>query len=252
MDASGEHREFRSAGVKANLFTTTHWSVILAAGQEDSPHASRCLAILCQTYWYPLYAYLRGEGHGPHDAEDLTQEFFARFLAKNYLRAVDPSKGKFRSFLLASLKHFLANEWDRRQRVKRGGEFEIVSWDQEMAERRYGSEPAHALTAERLYERRWALILLEQALVRLQKEYTAAGKDRLYATLEPYLSDCTCVPDCPALAAELGLSEGALRVTLHRLRRRFGDLVRAGIAHTVANAGQVEEEVRHLFNTFSG
>ena len=152
----------------SDQFTATHWSVVLAAGKASSPQAEAALARLCQTYWYPLYAFIRRKGHDPHEAQDLTQEFFARFLQKNYLASVEPRKGKFRSFLLAALKHFLANEWDRRQAFKRGGGQTHISLEELTAENLYLLEPARDCTAEKIYERRWALTLLEQTLTRLR------------------------------------------------------------------------------------
>ena len=239
------------AEAKRRWFTTTHWTVVLAAGRDSSPEAAAALEELCRTYWYPLYAFLRRDGQGPDDAQDLTQEFFRRFLEKNYLKDVDRQKGKFRSFLLASVKHFLANEWDRKQAVRRGSEYFFVSWDAENLEQRYGQEPSHDLTAEKIYERRWALTVLERALGRLKEECVAAGKAELFDTLEVYLSGGKTQESYVEVGARLNLSEGAVKVAVHRLRRRYGELLRAEIAHTVASPAEVEEEMRHLFRALS-
>lgn len=165
-------------------FTTTHWSVVLGARRQDSQAAAQALEKLCRTYWYPLYVYLRRQGYGPHDAQDLTQGFLARFLEKGYLQDVDRTKGKFRSFLLASMKHYLANEWDRTQAQKRGGQYQLISWDQDEIERRYGQEPAAIQTAEKLYERRWATTLLETVLQKLKHDYVRSGKGHVFDILE--------------------------------------------------------------------
>ncbi|MBU6401703.1 MAG: sigma-70 family RNA polymerase sigma factor, partial [Verrucomicrobia bacterium] len=160
-------------------FPTTHWSVVQDAGVAESPEAERALARLCAVYWYPLYAYVRRQGYAPPEAQDLTQEFFARLLARNYLRTLDRQKGKFRSFLLAAIEHFLAKEWRDAHRLKRGGRQGVLSLDDPRAEMRYQFEPIETLTAERIYERRWALTLLEQALQRLRTEFAVAGKRSL-------------------------------------------------------------------------
>src|SRR6185503_3117238 len=165
-------------------FATTHWSVVLTAQRHDSTRAHAALSHLCQTYWYPLYAFVRRQGHSAHDAQDLTQEFFARLLAKNYLAVADRERGKFRSFLLAALKHFLANEWNRAQAAKRGGGCEIISLNDDEAEHRYALEPADQSTAEKVFERRWAMTLLEQAVARLRDEYLRAEKRELYESLK--------------------------------------------------------------------
>lgn len=227
-------------------FSATHWSVVLAAGQVASPQAEAALARLCQTYWYPLYAFIRREGHDPHEAQDLTQDFFARFLEKNYLSNVDPRKGKFRSFLLASLKHFLANEWDRRQAAKRGGGHAHIPLDELTAENLYRLEPTHDYSAERVFERRWALTLLEQTLNRLREELASAGKSALFDALKVYLTGEKAVVSQAEVAARLRMSEGAVKVAVHRLRQRYRDLIRDEIAQTVAGPAEIEEELRHL------
>jgi RNA polymerase sigma factor (sigma-70 family) len=229
-----------------SLFLTTHWSVVLAAQDKSSPESAAALEVLCRAYWYPLYAFVRQQGHSPDDAQDLTQEFFARLLAKEYLQAADREKGRFRTFLRVALRRFLANEWDRARRLKRGGGHTPLPLDTMAAEQRYQAERDDALAPDRLYERRWAWTLLEQALARLRADYSAAGKaaefDRLKETLT---ADRGSIP-YPDLAAALGLSEGAARVAVHRLRKRFREVFRATVAETVSTPEEVEDELRHL------
>src|SRR4051794_28515308 len=192
----------------SSRFCETRWSVVVAAGRQASPDAREALATLCQVYWYPLYAYVRRHGHAATDAQDLTQEFFARLLEKNSVGAADPAKGKFRSFLLASLKHFLANEWRRADAQKRGGGQVPLSLDFQGGETRFTLEPAHELTAEKLFERRWALTLLEQTLATLREEFARSGKLPLFEHLKAYLGgDAGTVP-YRDLAAALGMTEG--------------------------------------------
>jgi RNA polymerase sigma factor (sigma-70 family) len=232
----------------AERFCETRWSVVVAAGRQASPDAREALATLCQVYWYPLYAYVRRQGHSAADAQDLTQEFFARLLEKNYVGAADPAKGKFRSFLLVSLKHFLANEWRRADAQKRGGGQVRLSLDFQGGETRFTLEPAHELTAEKLFERRWALTLLEQTLASLRDEFAGRGRLPQFDRLKAYLGgDAGTVP-YRELAAELGMTEGAVKVSVHRLRRRCGELLREAIARTVVGPDEVDEELQDLFN----
>lgn len=231
----------------AQQFRTTHWSVVLAAKEDSSPGAADALAQLCRAYWYPLYAYVRRKGYAAEDCEDLTQEFFARFLEKHWLGSVDRQKGKFRSFLLASLEHFLAKEWVRAHRLKRGGGQTIVAWDGCNPEERYRLEPTDDWTAERIYERRWALTVLEQAMSALAAEYVAAGKQPLFEELKPFISGVDEEVSYPELAVRLRMSEGAVRVAVHRLRQRFGESVRGEIAKIVQRTEDIEEELLHLF-----
>jgi RNA polymerase sigma-70 factor (ECF subfamily) len=226
---------------------TTHWSVVLSAGRSDTTHARDALEKLCRTYWPPIYAFVRRQGHGPHDPQDLTQEFFARLLAKNYLGDVDRTKGKFRSFLLTSLKHFLANEWDKARAQKRGGVVVFIPIDPRTAETQYGIEPAEALTADKIFERRWALTLLEQVLRRLSEEYQEGGRAKLFAELKFTLTEASRSVPYAEVAARLKQSEGAVKVAVHRLRGRYRELLRAEIAATVASQADVEEELRNLF-----
>jgi RNA polymerase sigma factor (sigma-70 family) len=231
-------------------FIPTRWTLVLAAGaQGDTQAGQAALAELCETYWYPLYAYVRRCGHEQHDAEDLTQEFFARLLEKNTLASVSPEKGRFRSFLLASIKHFLANEWDRSQAQKRGGGKVIVSLDGATGESRHPIEPADGLTPEVLFERQWVLALLDRVLDQLASEY--ADKPAHFEALKDSLTSSPS-PGASAIAARtLGLTEGAVRVAVHRLRQRYRHLLRAEIAQTVGDASEVDAEIRRLFSVFS-
>jgi RNA polymerase sigma-70 factor (ECF subfamily) len=227
-------------------FATTHWSLVLAARDRAEPGADDALASLCALYWYPLYAYVRRRGHGADQAHDLTQEFFARLLEKDFLAGVDRGKGKFRSFLLAACNHFLANERDRVRAKKRGGGRPVLSLDAGDAEERYRAEPADALTAEKLFERRWALALLQQVMSRLRDEFEAKGKGRLFDRLRGFLVGEKGGGHRRA-AEELGLSEGAVKVAVHRLRQRYRELLHEEIGRTVGSPDQAEEEIRDLF-----
>jgi RNA polymerase sigma-70 factor (ECF subfamily) len=229
-----------------SLFVTTHWSVVLAAKDKSSPDSAAALEALCRAYWYPLYAFVRRQGQPACDAQDLTQEFFARLLAKDYLAAAAQEKGRFRTFLRVALKRFLANEWDRARRLKRGGGHTPLSLDTEMGEERYQAERGDGLPPDRLYDRRWAMTLLEQTLGRLRVEHTAAGKTAEFERLKRVLMSDRGTIDYEALAAELGLSEGAARVAVHRLRKRFRELFRAAVADTVSGPEEVENELRYL------
>jgi RNA polymerase sigma-70 factor (ECF subfamily) len=229
-----------------SLFVTTHWSVVLAAKDKASPDGAAALEALCRTYWYPLYALVRRHGHSAWEAQDLTQEFFARLLAKDYLEAAAREKGRFRTFLRVAMKRFLANEWDRAHRLKRGGGRTALSLGTSMAEERYQAERGGGLPPDRLYERRWALTLLEEALARLRAEHAAAGKTAEFEHLKEVLLLERGAADYGTLGAALGVSEGAARVAAHRLRKRFRQLFRAAVAETVAEAGEVESELRYL------
>jgi RNA polymerase sigma factor (sigma-70 family) len=233
-------------------FATTHWSLIARARGAAAPEAREALASLCRAYWYPLYAFIRRRGASADEAQDLTQEFFARLLEKDFLAAVDPGKGRFRAFLLAACKHFLANERDRARARKRGGGRPLLSLDLQDAEGRYLLEPAHGLTPEKLFERRWALTLLDQMLARLRGEYQGAGKGRVFDGLKNSLTAGEATTPYPQLAAELGMSEGAVKVAAHRLRRRYRQLLRDEIARTVRDPAGVDDEVRDLFAALAG
>lgn len=236
-----------STSGSAQCFATTHWSDVLATKRGDPAEAAAALEKLCRTYWYPLYAFLRREGRSPHDAQDLTQAFFAHLLQRSFLENVGPQKGKFRSFLLAALKNFLSDEWDKARTEKRGGGQTFISLDDHSAEELYLLEP-DADAPERIFERRWALTLLAQALARLREEFAAAGKTREFDYLKIYLSTLTSDGAYDDVAVKLELAVDTVAVKVHRLRQRYGELIRAEIAQTVASPADIEEELRHLFD----
>jgi len=236
---------------KRGIFTTTHWSVVLAAGGGDSPEGVAALENLCRAYWYPLYAYVRRTGHEPHDAEDLTQEFFARLVSRNDLAQVRRERGKFRSFLLAALKHFLANEWRNAKRLKRGGGHTAVPIDTGNAETRYGGEPADNLTPDKIFERRWALTLLEQTLAQVRQEYSTAKRTEIFEALKVFLVGGTDLPTYAEIASSLGLREDTVKMTVHRLRKRYREILRQEVAHTVSSPAEIDEELRYLFAVLS-
>jgi RNA polymerase sigma-70 factor (ECF subfamily) len=233
-----------------NYFATTHWTVVLSAGHTETTRGRDALAALCETYWYPLYAFVRRQGHSPHDAEDLTQGFFARLLESESLASVSREKGKFRTFLLVALKRFLANEWHRARSQKRGGAAFHLPLQGHTAETRYIAEPVEHLTAEKLFERRWALTLLERVLAHLSHEFDAAEKKELFEKLKPYLMAQKGKISYAEAAIALGMNEGALKVAVHRLRRRFRELFRAEVAQTVARPEEIDDEIRHLLTAF--
>src|SRR5262249_2996903 len=228
-------------------FATTHWSVVLAAAHQPSPEAERALAALSSIYWYPLYAFARRRLGTIEDAQDLTQEFFARLLEKNSLRFADRQRGRFRSFLLASFKNFLAQERDRANAQKRGGGKSIVTLDFVSADRRYDLEPADRATPEAIYERHWALELLGQVFARLREEHKGKGKGELFQALKPILTGGEVALSYAQLGASLGMAEGAVKVAAHRLRKRYGELLRETIAETVSGPDEIDDELRQLF-----
>jgi RNA polymerase sigma-70 factor (ECF subfamily) len=223
--------------------------VVLAAARTDSPHAAEALERLCKTYWYPLYAYIRRKGYEAGEAQDLTQEFFLRLLQQESLSRADRTKGKFRSFLLGALEHFLANEWRRAHRQKRGGGHELLSLDDDLAETHYRLEPFHELTPERIYNQSWVLTLLKQAMAALQAECAAAGKDRLFEELKSRLSGDSSETSYAEVAARLGIGEGSVRMAALRLRKRYAELLRREIAQTVATPEEIDQEIRFLLIT---
>ena len=239
-------------GFRGSVFATTHWSVVLAAAKgESATGAIEALEELCRVYWYPLYAYIRWDGHSPEDAQDLAQGFFARLLEKNYLESVHPDKGKFRSFLLACLNHFMANERDRAQALKRGGETVFVPFETDAAEGKYDLEPQDSLTPAMIFERRWALAVLERALERLRTEFARSGRIEQFERLKVFLEGDGQRGDYREVARELKVSPGAVAMAVHRLRHRYRDLVRAEVANTVGSTEDLEEEMRFLFSTLS-
>jgi RNA polymerase sigma factor (sigma-70 family) len=240
-----------SAQTGPAVFATTHWSVVLAAGHGSATGAEAALEKLCRAYWYPLYVYVRRQGHSPEDAQDLTQDFFSRLLGKNYLAKADQERGKFRSFLLRSLKNFLVNDWKRAGRLKRGGDLEILSIDANAAEERYAVEAPDEPNPDTEYEARWAATLVEQVLTALRQEFEAADKARLFEELKGFIWGDKCTGSYAEIAGHLNLSEGAVKVTVHRLRQRFRDLLRTEVAHTVARPEDIDVELRHLISVLS-
>ena len=240
-----------SAGTRASLFATTHWSVVLQAGREESPQAAAALDQLCRTYWYPLYAYVRRQGHAPEDSQDLTQAFFAHLLSKDFLRGVGPEKGRFRSFLLTCLKHFLVDEWEKAHTAKRGGAEAQLLLDWTEAERLYAIEGRVEATPESLYERGWAIGVLDHALDRLRAEAVASGRQAVFDELQCCLVGDRTTENYAQLGARLGLSETAVKVAVHRLRQRYRELLREQVAHTVTRPEEIEDEMQYLFEVVS-
>jgi RNA polymerase sigma-70 factor (ECF subfamily) len=247
---TSEHSSEQSSA-PGDIFATTHWTVVLAAGRQRSPQAARALEELCRTYWFPLYAYVRRHGHTKEDAEDLTQAFFARLLEKNPLAALDSEKGKFRAFLLASLKHFLANEYDKSQAQKRGGGNVPLSLDWQTADTQFQIAATNEPRPDKAFDREWALALLAKVIQRLQDESAADGKAKLFEQLKAFLMAGKAESAQRDVAAALGMEEGAVRVAVHRLRKRYRQLLRDEIANTLADANMVDEEMRSLFGAFS-
>jgi DNA-directed RNA polymerase specialized sigma24 family protein len=241
-----------SARAAERLFSTTHWSVVLAAGQQEAPQAAQALETLCRAYWHPLYVYVRRRGYAPEDAEDLTQEFFAHLLGSGGLGAAHPQRGKFRSFLVASLQHFLTNEWHRARTQKRGGGNVPISLDAAEAEHPGWQESVTTLTPERLFEQQWAFTVLEHALVHLGKEFAEAGKHGQFEQLRVFLTSKVDYGQSAAAAAAAGLSKAGLSLAVHRMRQRYRELVRAEIAHTVSNSAELDEEMRYLLEVVRG
>jgi RNA polymerase sigma factor (sigma-70 family) len=237
-----------SFATSAMGFHTTHWTVVLDARDEQGNAGQEALATLCATYWYPLYAFIRRQGSSPHEAEDLTQEFFRQFLERNALARVQPSAGKFRSFLLACLKNFLANERDRAQAQRRGGGSTLLPLDASDAETRYSLEPADHLTPEAVFEKRWAYAVLEQTMAELRREYSSELKRAQFEELEGFLPGGRERGTRAELASRRGVSVGAIDVAIHRLRQRFGALLREQVAQTVSSEAEVEEELRYLIS----
>jgi len=234
--------EFRASPA----FATTRWTLVLAAGEGASDQGREALEQLCRAYWFPLYAYVRRRGHDAHTAQDLTQGFFARLLARNDLAGITREGGRFRSFLLTALHHFLVNEQERATARKRGGGQPLISLDDDTAEERYRLEPSHQETPDRLFERQWALALMEEAMRRLTKEYHAAGKGCTHDALRPFLSREPDPGEYAALAERLDIAPGTLAVQVHRLRERYRQLVRSAVADTVDSPLEVDAEMRHL------
>jgi RNA polymerase sigma-70 factor (ECF subfamily) len=232
-------------------FATTHWSVVLSAADTSAPGAQAALEELCRTYWYPLYAYVRRQGHSAEDAQDLTQEFFARFLAKKHFQLANRDRGRFRSFLLTTLKHFLINEWERSTAQKRGGSNPTVPVDTAIAEHLYSQDLSHGLTADRIYERNWALAMLKGVRDRLQRDYADAGRAERFAQLEQFLPGQQSDVTYAEAAQRLNLPEGTVKSEVSRLKKRYGELLRTEIAHTVSSPDEINDELRHLITVIS-
>jgi RNA polymerase sigma factor (sigma-70 family) len=235
----------------AGCFVTTHWSAVLTAGRSDTTRARAALEQLCRNYWQPLYAYVRRAGYSREEAEDLTQAFFARLLAQNTVARAEPERGRFRSFLLASLKHFLSNEWEKAHARKRGGGAQLIPLEFDTAETHCAQPVAPGDTPDRAFDRRWALALLDVVLGRLRRDYRDAGREELFLGLKETLGGARADIPNRDLAARLGMSEGAVKVAAHRLRQRYRELLREEIAHTVAGPEEVEEELKQLFAALS-
>ena len=230
---------------------TTHWSVVVAAGHQGNAQAGAALAALCRSCWFPLYVYVRRRGYRPQDAEDLTQAFFARLLERHWLARADQAKGRFRTFLLTALERFLANEWDKDCARKRGGGVPPVPVQLDEAETRYGVEPQDDRTPEQAFEYHWALALLDGVVKRLGREFREQGQEAQFDVLKPCLTGESEGQPYATLAAQLGQSEGAVKVAVHRLRQRYREVLRAEIAETVASAQEVDAEMRHLLNVLT-
>lgn len=237
----------KDAWNRTGRFKTTRWSVVLAAGTRSNPDSDDALATLCLAYWHPLYVYIRRRGYSADEASDLTQEFFARLMEKQYLRQANVERGRFRSFLLAALNHFLANERDRARAQKRSGGRPPLPLEIETAEGLYLREPGDTQTPEHVFERRWALTMLDRVLATLRQEYDASGRGALFDRLKDLLTSGKSEEPYARVAVALSMSEGAVKVAAHRLRRRFGDLLRKEIAQTVPSADQIDDEIRYLF-----
>lgn len=228
------------------VFKETQWNMVLAAKNPADPNSDQALAVLCEQYQYPIYAFVRRRGNSRHDAQDLTQEFFYRLISKEFLRTVDREKGRFRTFLLTALQRFLCNEWEKSQAQKRGGGALMFTWDADAAEERYCQEPSHELTPEKLFERRWATTLIQSTMEDLKSEYERAGKGRLFEVLQAFVAGEGKDIGFAEAAAALGLTEGNARQMAHRMRLRYGELLRDGIRETVDSEEALEEELRNL------
>ena len=232
-------------------FATTSWTQVLAARDAPSTEARQALEGLCRVYWYPLYAFVRRQGHDADESRDLTQAYFAELLEKGYLDDYDPESGRFRVFLMISVKHFLSKQRDKALAWKRGGRADVVSLDAQEVEGRYRIEPVDRLTPEQIFERRWALTVLERALARLRREQEDTDRGKEFARLEGFLTGRQATTSYRDVAAELGTSEGAVKTSIHRLRQRFGQVLRSEIAETVSSPAEVDDEVKHLLGVIA-
>jgi len=230
----------------AGAFATTHWSVVLNAGSEDSSQALVAIEKLARAYWYPLYAYVRRKGHDAHTAEDLTQEFFARVVSRNFFARFDRTKGRFRSWLLGSMNHFLAHEWEKSRTEKRGGGATLIPLDEAHANERYERQLAVESAPEKLFDQQWAMTLLERAGTRLRASYVADGRPEIYDRLKVFISGASPVPSYADAALQLGLTESAVKSAVHRLRQLFHELLREEVAQTVCTPSDLDDELRYL------
>ncbi len=238
-------------GAQAPQFQTTHWSAVLASRGGDADAARQGLARLCEAYWYPLYVFIRLQGHSPEDSQDLAQGFFAQALEKSYFQEAEPAKGKFRSFLLLALKRYMANEWHRAHRQKRGGGRELISLDAQETETRYRAEPLDGMSPEKAYDLRWARTLLERVLERLGAEYISRERRAVFEALRGLLGGEQTGRSYAEIGRGLAMSEGAVKVAVHRLRQRYRELLRDEIAHTVASPEMVDDELRRTSRVVS-
>ncbi len=249
-DLTSEHQTSAST-TPGDIFATTHWTVVLAAGKRHTPQSNHALEELCRTYWFPLYAYVRRRGHTKEDAEDLTQAFFARFLAKNYLEGLSAERGRFRAFLLASLKHFLINEWKKSQRLKRGGGEKLLSLDWQTADTQFQVASTAEPSPDKAFDREWALALLAKVIERLRAECETGGKSKQFEQLKIFLTAGKGALSHADAVRSLGMDETAVRVAVHRLRKRYRQLLRDEISQTLTDPAQVDEEMRALFGAFA-
>lgn len=240
-----------SGAAPRELFATTRWTVVLAAGRQGTEQSWRALEELCGTYWYPLYAYVRRRGYPKEDAEDMTQAFFARFLEKHSLAGLSAEQGRFRAFLLASLKHFLTNEWDKVHCQKRGGQFIHLSLDWETADAQFQITDNSVSSPDKAFDREWATALLGKVIERLRIEHAEDGREQLFDQLRLFLAPDSGIASYADAAKTLGMEEGAVRVAVYRLRKRYRALLRDEIAQTLTGSGEVDEEMRTLFAAFA-
>jgi DNA-directed RNA polymerase specialized sigma24 family protein len=238
--------------LRAGPFVTTHWSLVLTAGSQETARAQSALEVLCRAYWGPLYSYVRRRGYSIEDAQDMTQAFFGRLLERRWLACAEREKGRFRTFLLTAMERFLANEWDKARALKRGGGHVMAPIQLDAAETRYGVDPQDTRTPEQAFEQRWAVTLLDEVLNRLEAEFHARGQAGMFATLKPCLVGDRAAQPYANLAERLKMREGAVKVAVHRLRHRYRELLRSEIAETVACGEDVDSEMRHLFEVLAG
>jgi RNA polymerase sigma factor (sigma-70 family) len=244
------NQHLTSVAPAGRQFLTTHWSVVLQASGAPTPEADAALNYLCRNYWYPLYAHVRRLGWGPDDAQDLTQQFFARLLEHKYFGLANPERGKFRSFLLTSLKHFLSDEWDKLKTQKRGGG-RLSSWESFDPEQRYLNEPKDLATPDRLYEKRWAGMMLESVLNQLRLEYVKAGREAEFEELKAFVWGEGNPGTYAEVASRMKIEENAAKVAVHRMRKRFRELLRQEVSRTVSSPDEVDVELHHLRSLLS-